>query len=218
MNAESPVPGEALVLVAMGVDAHGQAAVLEELGASLGATVAYLQQGTPALVDELDRLARDGIARVRLVRAPVGSATPARSWLRRVAGHWVREHPGVEVLVAERTVTGREAPLRSAVWERVPAHRHHVLVCRGPRCSAQGAAATAEVLNGALAERELGDDDVLVTQTGCLYPCNHAPVVVVHPDDVWYGQVGPARARRLVDDHLVAGTLVPGSLPRERAR
>ena len=50
-----------------------------------------------------------------------------------------------------------------------------------------------------------GDDDVLVTHTGCLFPCNHAPVVAVQPDDVWYGAVDPDTARRVVTDHLVGG-------------
>ncbi|SKB04601.1 (2Fe-2S) ferredoxin domain-containing protein [Aeromicrobium choanae] len=218
MNDANAMPTEALMLVAMGVDAHGHAAQLDELGAAIGATVAYLQQGAPALVDELDRLADGGVSRIRLVRAPVGATTPARSWLRRVAAHWVRERPGTEVLVAGRAVTGREAPLQSPAWESVPAHRHHVLVCRGPRCTARGAAQTASALADTLAERGLGDDEVLVTQTGCLFPCNHAPVVVVHPDDTWYGQVDHERARQLVDDHLLAGTVLPGVLPREVAR
>ena len=47
-----------------------------------------------------------------------------------------------------------------------------------------------------------------VTHTGCQFPCNQAPVVSVQPDDVWYGGVDPDAARRIVRDHLVAGTPV----------
>src|SRR5690606_414253 len=95
--------------------------------------------------------------------------------------------------------------LESPAWEHLPGFRHHVLVCRGPRCSAKRSVDTAQALSASLDARGLSDDDVLVTQTGCLFPCNHAPVVAVHPDDVWYGPVAPQNSDRLVDDHLLAG-------------
>ena len=37
-----------------------------------------------------------------------------------------------------RPITGTEAGLTSAAWEDVTEHRHQVLVCRGPRCTALG--------------------------------------------------------------------------------
>lgn len=57
----------------------------------------------------------------------------------------------------------------------------------------------------------LGDDDVLVTQTGCQFPCNHAPVVSVHPDNVWYGRVDAADVTGIVKQHLIGGTAVESS-------
>ena len=47
-----------------------------------------------------------------------------------------------------------------------------VLLCRGPRCTGFGANQVATALSERLAEHDLGDDDVLVTATGCLFPCN----------------------------------------------
>ncbi|MFD1858924.1 (2Fe-2S) ferredoxin domain-containing protein [Aeromicrobium camelliae] len=194
-----------VLIVAMSVDAVTDHAALAELAEVVGASVAYLQVGDPSLTKALDALAAEGATTVRLVRLPAHGPAPARSWLRRVAAHWVREHPGVEVEVVASAVTGREAPLESPAWEDLPGFRHHVLVCRGPRCSAKGSVETAQALSAALDSRGLGDDDVLVTQTGCLFPCNHAPVVAVHPDDAWYGPVHPADVDRLVEDHLIAG-------------
>lgn len=194
-----------VVIVAMSVDAVTDRAAFAELAEVTGATIAYLQNGDPTLTERLDELAASGADRIRLVRFPSSSAAPARSWLRRVASHWVREHPEVDVEIVASAVTAREAALRSPAWEDVPGHRCHVLVCRGPRCSASGSGETSRVLDEVLSDRGLGDDEVLVAQTGCLYPCNHAPVVVVHPDDVWYGPVTPADAPTLVDEHLIAG-------------
>lgn len=203
-----------VVLVPLGVDAARHADELRDVAAATGASLAFLQLGTPSVVDELDRLAATGVTRVDLVGIGLGAPT-ARSWLRRVAGHWQRGNPGVEVSVAGRAVTGAEAPLTSPAWEAVPGHAHQVLVCRGPRCSARGSGATATALDEELRRRALGDDDVLVTQTGCLFPCNQAPVVVVHPDDAWYGAVDAACVRRIVEEHLLAGRPVEDRvLPR----
>jgi len=67
----------------------------------------------------------------------------------------------------------------------------------------------------ALMRHRLGDDDVLLTHTGCQFPCNHAPVVSIQPDDVWYGGVDPTAADRIVAEHLVEGTVVESlRLPR----
>ncbi|KRB76455.1 hypothetical protein ASE01_15965 [Nocardioides sp. Root190] len=204
----------ATVLVPLGADAARHAAELDDIAAATGSSVAYLQLGSPSLADELDRLAAAGATRVELVGLGLGAPT-ARSWLSRVAGHWRRSHPEVEVVVSGRAVRGTEAPLASPAWEDVPGHRHHVLVCRGPRCSARGSALTASAVDDELRVQGLGDDDVLVTQTGCLFPCNQAPVVVVHPEDVWYGGVDASCARRIVREHVVAGDpVVERRLPR----
>lgn len=191
-----------LVLVGLGIDAPTAHTDLLVLAEQVDARIAFLQLGTPSLLDVLDDIASAAPGtEVRLVAVPsLGGPAPARSWLRRVAGHWVRANPGVlDVSVPGGAVTGSEAGLSSPAWDDVPKHGRHVLVCRGPRCTARGSAATAAALNDQLRQRELGDDDVLVTQSGCLFPCNHAPVVVVHPDDQWWGPVSAEGARALVD-------------------
>lgn len=205
---------------------------LTAIADSIDAEVAYLQIGEPSLGAALTRHADAGAERILLIGASLGVLAPANSWLRRVAAHWWRgraedERPVVEVSTTAlrhesdldlgvfdvtRPIHGREAPLTSAAWEDVPRHRHHVFVCRGPRCTAQGSDRTAEELARTVKARGLGDDDVLVTQTGCLFPCNHAPVVSVQPDDVWYGPMAAADVEELVDTHL------QGDLPLERLR
>ncbi|MGW5236517.1 NAD(P)H-dependent oxidoreductase subunit E, partial [Streptomyces nodosus] len=101
-----------------------------------------------------------------------------------------------------KPITGQEPGLTSAAWNEVPGHRHQVLVCRGPRCTAKGSDETLAALVRRLTEHGLGDDDVLVTQTGCQFPCNQAPVVSVQPDDVWYGRVDAAAAVTILSEHV----------------
>jgi (2Fe-2S) ferredoxin len=223
----------ALVLVGMSVTDVDRRDDLVAAARARGATVAFLQMGDPSLSRELTRLADLGVDDITLVGVDLGPLAPAHSWLRRIAGHWWRERAGARPVldVATRLVTslgdledaltdlkpisGTEPGLTSAAWEDVTGHRRQVLVCRGPRCTAQGGEETMRALILGLMEAGLGDHDVLVTHTGCQFPCNQAPVVSVQPDDVWYGSVDSAAAGAIVTEHLVDGTpLESHRLPR----
>ncbi len=190
-----------LVLVGMGADSPACGTDLTILADQVGARLAYLQIGTPTLHQVLDEIAADKVpGEVRLIAVPsAGAPAPARSWLRRVAADWTRRHPGsLDLRVAERPVTGQEAGLSSPAWEEIPRHGRHVLVCRGPRCTAKGAADVAIAVDESLRAHALDEEQVLVTQTGCLFPCNHGPVMVVHPEDRWLGRVTADQVRALV--------------------
>lgn len=222
-----------LVLVGMSVtDVDRRESLLAE-AQSRHASVAFLQMGDPSLSLELTRLADLGATDITLVGVNLGPLAPAHSWLRRIAAHWWRERAGArpvlnvatrlvtslddldDVLADRKTITGSEPGLTSAAWEDVTSHQRQVLVCRGPRCTAQGGEDAMRALILGMMEAGLGDHDVLVTHTGCQFPCNQAPVVSVQPDDVWYGDVDPAAARAIVHEHLVAGDpLESHRLPR----
>lgn len=210
-----------VVLVGLGAADHSHASRLR----AICDHVAFLQVGEPSLSSSLTSLADAGVSEIVLVGFSAERRSSLRSWLRRVASHWLREYDGglpvlrmsTELLATPsavlleaalrrtRVVGDGSAPLRSPAWERVPGHRHQVYVCRGPRCTARGADRAAAALDAELGRHGLGDDDVLVTMTGCQFPCNQAPVVVVHPDDVWYGGVGPSEVGEIVSEHLVSG-------------
>lgn len=224
-----------LVLVGMSVSDVDRRDDLVAAARDRGATVAFLQMGDPSLSIELTRLADAGADVITLVGVDLGPLAPAHSWLRRIAGHWFRDRAGARPTldVATRLVTslssaeldaalrdrkpisGTEPGLTSAAWEDVTGHRRQVLVCRGPRCTALGGDETMRALVLSLMGAGLDDNDVLVTHTGCQFPCNQAPVVSVQPDDVWYGNVDPATARAIVTGHLVGGSPIESHrLPR----
>jgi (2Fe-2S) ferredoxin len=197
---------EVLVHVATAVPDAARVGTLQRAADAAGARLAFLQAGEPTLTRVLDLLHAQGVREVRLEPVSTDDLTFARSWVGRVAGHWHRQQVDPPTLhFGQRTITGREASLSSGPWERPPEHRHHLLLCRGPRCSARGSDATYRALVGAVVEHGLTDGDVLMAQTGCLFPCNRGPVAVVHPDGAWYGPVTPADTDRLVREHLVAG-------------
>ncbi|MFI1385876.1 (2Fe-2S) ferredoxin domain-containing protein [Embleya sp. NPDC020886] len=230
-----PASGRTTVLVGMSGTEVDRRAELCTAAVSWHATTAFLQLGEPSLSAELTRLADAGAETVVLIGVRLGASGPGHSWLRRIAAYWWRERAGHRpvLLVAARLVdsadgvadavasaeriTGEEPGLTSPVWEEVTGHRHQVMVCRGPRCTAKGADDTQRSLIRQLREHGLGDDDVLVTQTGCQFPCNQAPLVSVQPDDVWYGHVDPVAITAIVTDHLIGGRpITTHRLPRRR--
>ncbi len=178
---------------------------------------AQLHGEGPSLTAVLSELAELG----RPLELQGGTAQPGPaplSWLRRVAGDWQRKHPefshGVWVSTEVwrpgmgrktgewRLVTGAEAALKSPAWQELPPARYHLLVCRGPRCNAAGAQKVHEAINAELRERGATDDDVLVTTAGCMYPCNHAPLVCVYPDAMWRHVPNAEEAVALVSELL----------------
>ena len=85
----------------------------------------------------------------------------------------------------------------------------HVVVCMGTCGIAAGAKI---VLNTIVDELEAkGLDNVIVTQTGCAGDCADEPIVEVHTPtlgSVAYGKVDQRTAKRIVDEHIIGGTIV----------
>lgn len=194
--------------------------------------------GTGVTITEaLDRAVDAGDREVMVVGGQMLTDRKTDAWFRRVVGHWLRgrtDPPRVRIaapltdaeayadLLATAVRAGgadartTTAPLTSPAWEEVPAFARHVLVCRGPRCSAQGSGETQAALSAELADRGWDDDDVLVTLTGCMFPCSQAPVVAVYPDDAWYSGLTAERVATFVQRQLVAGESVGEWLGRRR--
>jgi len=56
-------------------------------------------------------------------------------------------------------------------------------------------------------ERDIGGE-VFLSNTGCFGICEKGPVVVVYPDNVWYGSVTPDDVPEILDQHIERGTVV----------
>ena len=84
-------------------------------------------------------------------------------------------------------------------------YKYHVFVCTsGKECPKQGSEDVHKALKkcvGAAGLKGL----VRVNHAGCMNQCGHGPMVVVYPADVWYARITPARALRIVAEHLVGG-------------
>jgi (2Fe-2S) ferredoxin len=206
---------------------------------------ALVDQGEPSLPQALDICAQAGAPRAIVLPVFLPGDANLQIWLAKVARRWqaaqpqpamavtlaagLADHPALDTALlaaltaAEAGCDVAEAPPPNwerdpAGWSGVPEHQRHVLTCRGPRCTALGADVCWQRLRDSLAEHGLrgAEERVLVAATGCLYPCNRGPVLVVYPDGVWYGDLTPELIEALVVKHLVGGTpldaqrIVPG--------
>lgn len=88
----------------------------------------------------------------------------------------------------------------------------HIFICTNQRdASAPRGSCTHDgkgELHGLFKEKtaEAGlKNTVRANKAGCLEQCEHGPVVVVYPEQVWYGFVQPADVDEIVREHLVGG-------------
>jgi (2Fe-2S) ferredoxin len=139
------------------------------------------------------------------------------------------DHPAigdaVARLVADADAEGdpdvlAEAPERDVAnqWLEIPPHRYHVLFCVGPRCATLGSQELWIRMRERLVERGLSGDSanpengVMTVRTSCLNPCNLGPLMVVHPNNAWYGALNERAVDQIVDQHFACGQPVTAHL------
>jgi (2Fe-2S) ferredoxin len=101
----------------------------------------------------------------------------------------------------------------------MPDFEHHVFVCMNerdesasrPSCANEGAKKLRGALKDAVKAAGL-KHRVRINEAGCLDQCEHAAVLVVYPEAVWYGFAHARDAEEIVQQHLVGG------VPVERLR
>lgn len=95
-------------------------------------------------------------------------------------------------------------------WSSIPPHARQVFLCTGPRCVARGSLALWKTLRRELLKHDRIETPagVLLTRTGCQFPCNRGPVLTVYPERVWYGLRSDEQVCRVVVEHLRDGVPV----------
>ncbi|HSQ41366.1 MAG TPA: (2Fe-2S) ferredoxin domain-containing protein [Fibrobacteraceae bacterium] len=73
-------------------------------------------------------------------------------------------------------------------------------------CNKKKAVALLQYLNDEIISRGM---DAMVSSTGCLKACEKGPVMIVQPDNVWYGEVTEERIDEVLDG------IENGELPAE---
>lgn len=93
--------------------------------------------------------------------------------------------------------------------------KYHIFVCTSSRANGQqkGFCHTKEGVDvmsrfmEEIDERGIGGE-VFLSNTGCFGICEKGPVVVVYPDNVWYGSVTLDDVTEILDSHIEGGTPV----------
>jgi bidirectional [NiFe] hydrogenase diaphorase subunit len=84
---------------------------------------------------------------------------------------------------------------------------HRIMYCAAAGCVSCGSINIRDMIKKALQEKNL-TASVEVIGTGCMGLCGEGPLVKVLPDNTLYQRVDEATAKRIVEDHLVAGKKV----------
>ena len=198
---------------------------------------AMVEKGEPSLPGALQQCAEAGVRHITVLPIFFPGDDNLQRWLAKVMKRWhsqwhangvticlaepISEHEAMGTAVVQALQTpsvyirnvGETPPENWATdpagWSKLPGHSHHVIFCRGPRCTAAGADQLSTHLRERLKAYKLTDDDrVLVAQSGCLYPCNHGPLMAVYPAGVWYGDLTEVAIDRIVQEHFVEGQVV----------
>jgi (2Fe-2S) ferredoxin len=241
MNAPSTYQRVLFVGPGLGAGAAAEAfgaEIRQLLGAGAAHAIVDTLDGFDGLWACLRATFAEGVTRVLVVDLEPTSDGAYLDWLRDELGRLAREQahaPKVWVTAQALGRRGLDAQAAcasigqasrhlaceqvSAVaadpdWSRIPAHARQVFLCTGPRCVRRGALPLWKQLRRQLLERQLIETPggVLLTRTGCQFPCNLGPVLTVYPDACWYRVRDEAEVRRLVEGHLAGGEVVPGLL------
>lgn len=186
----------------------------------------------PSLPATLTALSEKGVAEALVVPCGVPADPTMTTWLPGALSAWrqqteaamsVRIAPPIERFLdieaaveaamsattdSLRDVAEIEPSMGKPGWTNIPQHRRQVFFCLGARCMHRGALPLYQRLRAAMkVHRALGSGPqrAMCVRTGCMFPCNQGPLMVVHPDGTWYGGLDDATIDRIVAEHLLGG-------------
>ncbi|EXF95067.1 NADH dehydrogenase [Pseudomonas fluorescens HK44] len=88
------------------------------------------------------------------------------------------------------------------------AYEHHVLICTNLRpdgrrsCSGSGAHELLSAAKRKLAK--MGEPGTSrANASGCLGRCDHGPVMVIYPANLWFSCKTPQQVERILEQHLL---------------
>ena len=96
--------------------------------------------------------------------------------------------------------------IKNSFIEKIAKYKYRVMVCAGAGCISSDCHAVRDALLKAIEQNDL-QDQVLVSQTGCIGTCALGPVMVVLPEGAVYTKLTPSDIPSIVLSHLVNGRI-----------
>ncbi len=78
----------------------------------------------------------------------------------------------------------------------------YLLICGGTGCHATGSIALKQVLTEEIKQQGL-EDQVAIVETGCNGFCAMGPILLIHPDDIFYQKIKTEDVKELVESQLI---------------
>ena len=93
--------------------------------------------------------------------------------------------------------------------------KKHIFVCTSSRpngqqkgfCHTKSGVDVLSTFREEIEERGLGGE-VFISNTGCFGLCEQGTIVVVYPENIWYGAVTPEDVEEIMDEHIEGGNVV----------
>lgn len=194
---------------------------------------AYEDLTGPSIPDVLDALVQRGVGQALVIPVAFPADPSLTAWLAGALSAWrqdearqefdLRIGPPVEQFfdaaeAVQAAIAVEPARLKAVVgtapsmgkpgWTDVPEHARQVFFCLGARCAHRQATPLYQHMRKLMKNiRPLnnGPQRAMCVRSGCLYPCNQGPLLIVQPDGVWYGNLDEAMLERIVHEHLLEG-------------
>ena len=96
--------------------------------------------------------------------------------------------------------------------------KKEILICAGTGCLSAGAEEIEKEFSRQLKRKDLDNDYKLkevINKTGCVGPCSLGPIVIIKPDNTFYGNLEIDDVEKIVIQHLEKGEVVEELLTQE---
>ena len=88
---------------------------------------------------------------------------------------------------------------------KIAPYKRHGIMCVGKSCGEN--MPLLQYIKKRLVEEGLdsGANAVRMNRAGCLGVCEQGPIMVVHPEGVWYANLDEAKVDKIIEAHLKSG-------------